>query len=245
MPSGARPSGVLRDCQGFHGTDVNAVKKLAGDLLLGAQGSLTALGERIGWQWLIYNPVVYYGFERAARRNAPLFAQALQRCIPGVERTLDVGCGTGEYVAALRIAGVEAIGVEYSQRLRRRCVRKGIDVYPFDLAQATPLPPGAPFDLAYSLEVAEHVSEDFSDALVAYLARASDRIVFTAAQPGQGGTGHINEQPREYWVEKFHEQSRLRLDADATSALARELRRLGAFDYLASNLSVFRRRPGG
>lgn len=224
---------------------MNPAKRVAGSLLLGTQRSLTALGERLGWQWLIYNPLVHYGFKRAARRNAPLFVQALQRCIPGVRRTLDVGCGTGEYIAALRVAGFDAIGVEYSKRLRRECIRKGIEVHPFDIAEPTPLPPGAPFDLAYSLEVAEHISEDLSDALVSYLSCASDRVVFTAAQPGQGGTGHVNEQPRAYWVEKFHAHSALRLDSNATFAFAAELRRLGAFEYLASNLSVFSRGAGG
>jgi hypothetical protein len=27
--------------------------------------------------------------------------------------------------------------------------------------------------------------------------------VFSAAHPGQGGTGHINEQPKSYWIERF------------------------------------------
>jgi hypothetical protein len=31
----------------------------------------------------------------------------------------------------------------------------------------------------------------------------AETIVFTAAPPGQGGTGHLNEQPAEYWISRF------------------------------------------
>ena len=31
----------------------------------------------------------------------------------------------------------------------------------------------------------------------------SDRVIFTAALPGQGGTHHVNEQPHEFWDELF------------------------------------------
>jgi hypothetical protein len=39
----------------------------------------------------------------------------------------------------------------------------------------------------------------------------SDRILFSAAVPGQGGTGHVNEQPHAYWIERFR---RLGYDTD-------------------------------
>jgi hypothetical protein len=38
-----------------------------------------------------------------------------------------------------------------------------------------------------------------SDSLVAH----SNLILFSAAVPGQGGEFHVNEQPYEYWREKF------------------------------------------
>jgi hypothetical protein len=38
-----------------------------------------------------------------------------------------------------------------------------------------------------------------SDTLVANLTRHSDKVLFSAATPGQGGENHINEQTPEFW----------------------------------------------
>ena len=59
------------------------------------------------------------------------------------------------------------------------------------------------YDLAMSLEVAEHLPEEAADTLVDSLCKVADVIIFSAAHPGQGGDHHINEQPVEYWEEKF------------------------------------------
>ncbi len=42
-----------------------------------------------------------------------------------------------------------------------------------------------------------------ADYLIDLLAGCSDMCFFSAAHPGQGGTLHLNEQPREYWLDKF------------------------------------------
>lgn len=59
------------------------------------------------------------------------------------------------------------------------------------------------FDLAISLEVAEHLSECRASSFCEDLTLLSNVILFAAAIPYQGGTGHINEQPMSYWVDKF------------------------------------------
>ena len=60
------------------------------------------------------------------------------------------------------------------------------------------------FDLVLSTEVAEHIGKRDSAGLVRNLTRnATCGIFFTAAAPGQGGDGHINCQPKSYWVELF------------------------------------------
>ena len=62
------------------------------------------------------------------------------------------------------------------------------------------------FELVLSLEVAEHVPAEFTDELIQRLARATTKyLVFAAARPGQGGTGHIDESmhTRDWWIEKF------------------------------------------
>jgi len=60
-------------------------------------------------------------------------------------------------------------------------------------------------DLALCLEVAEHLPEHVAKALVKLLCVYSDTILFGAAIPNQGGTGHINEQWQTYWEKLFNE----------------------------------------
>lgn len=59
------------------------------------------------------------------------------------------------------------------------------------------------YDLAISMEVAEHLPPESSDIFVSNLCGSSDVVLFSAAHPGQGGDGHINEQPIEFWIKKF------------------------------------------
>jgi len=59
------------------------------------------------------------------------------------------------------------------------------------------------FDLAISMEVAEHLTKARAEGFVEDIVATSDVVLFSAAVPGQGGTNHINEQWQSYWVEKF------------------------------------------
>lgn len=72
---------------------------------------------------------------------------------------------------------------------------------PWDLS--TVVPCKKKYDLAISMEVAEHLPESASDVFVDNICNHADTVLFSAAHPGQGGDNHINEQPIEYWVEKF------------------------------------------
>jgi len=67
------------------------------------------------------------------------------------------------------------------------------------------LPKG--FNVALSMEVAEHLPPRSAAGYVELLCSSAPVIVFTAASPGQGGTDHLNEQPMEYWMELFKQHS--------------------------------------
>jgi hypothetical protein len=72
---------------------------------------------------------------------------------------------------------------------------------PADLA--APVDLGQRFDLVQSLETAEHLPVVRAAAFIADLTSHADRVLFSAAVPGQGGEHHINEQPLEYWRAMF------------------------------------------
>jgi hypothetical protein len=72
--------------------------------------------------------------------------------------------------------------------------------------------PDSRFDLAISLEVAEHIDEKYADNFVKTLTNCSDNIVFSAAIPLQGGQNHVNEQWNDYWIEKFSKHGYFCLD---------------------------------
>jgi hypothetical protein len=68
------------------------------------------------------------------------------------------------------------------------------------------------YDLAISLEVAEHLPKESAALFVDSLTNASDIILFSAAIPFQGGVNHINEQWPEYWDRLFREKEYIAVD---------------------------------
>ena len=62
---------------------------------------------------------------------------------------------------------------------------------------------GEKYDMAFSIECAEHLDKSAADNFINNLCRASDVILFSAAIKYQGGDHHVNEQFPSYWKEKF------------------------------------------
>lgn len=118
---------------------------------------------------------------------------------------IDVGCGTGGWLSAFRRYGVaNVLGLDGAWVPLDRLEIPAEQFRAVDLRQ--PLAVNSRFDLAISLEVAEHLSGDHAKQFVRSLTGLSPVVLFSAAIPQQGGTGHLNEQWPAYWIALFREQ---------------------------------------
>lgn len=129
-----------------------------------------------------------------------------------INSVADVGCAYGAWLAEFKKQGVnDILGIDGSW------VNTNELLIPRERFQETDLEKNdfrvkKKYDLALSLEVAEHLSEEYSDNLIKQLTLISNRILFSAAIPGQGGQHHLNEQPPSYWKEKFERHGFEQLD---------------------------------
>lgn len=202
---------------------------------------LSKIGEKLGVERLIYNGFTFRHFHRVAEHSAPSVIAAVTDLLPDLASVVDVGAGSGAYAAQFKRAGKRIVACEYNPRGRRMAAEQGVTSVPFDLTAEKPADVTGPFDLAYCFEVAEHLPPAMGDKLVAFMAGLSNRVLFSAAYPGQGGHGHINEQPKEYWVSKF-EAHGLRLDAELSERLRAKLTELDSPAWwLAKNAFIVRR----
>lgn len=131
---------------------------------------------------------------------------------------IDVGCGDGSLLYEMQLRGVRCVGIDGSVWAIREAAKRGIDVRQMDLRAPSIEGAGGPYDLALCLEVAEHLPPEYAEGLVQFISQLSQLVVFSAAQPGQGGEGHLNEQPPEYW-EKLFNRSGFVKNIDLTTQL--------------------------
>jgi SAM-dependent methyltransferase len=121
---------------------------------------------------------------------------------------VDFGCGLGTFLKAFKEEGInEVLGLDASW-VNKKLLSEFLNAEEFnevDLEQTISL--NKKFDLAISLEVAEHLNEKKASVFVENLVNASKVILFSAAIPYQGGQNHINEQWVEYWQEKFKDHN--------------------------------------
>jgi hypothetical protein len=139
------------------------------------------------------------GEAAAAAAALPL----LLELVPAATSLVHVGFGDGAWLAEAQRLGVsdvrgidgpwaalDALLVAHDQVLIRDTRQ------PFDGN-------GRTFDLALCIEYAEHLPHDRAGTLVAGLANLAPVVAFSAAIPGQGGAGHVNEQWPSYWQAHF------------------------------------------
>ncbi len=165
-------------------------------------------------------------------------AQFLARLHPA--DVIDVGCGTGEYLAEFGRRGVPARGFELAAAALEMCRQRGLNVERWDLTSAEAMPAQA--DAVYSIEVAEHLLPRFAAPFVQTLAGAARRdVVITAAAPGQEGVNHFNCQPKAYWIELFS-RAGFAYDGPLTEDWQAASKHLTAFPWFSQNLMVFHRK---
>lgn len=144
----------------------------------------------------------FYAEQRAgSRRSAdavlPFIADLLQP-----RSVVDIGCGVGTWLASWGtlgtqdVLGIDGDYVEQSSLEIPASHFRSVDIAsPFDL--------GRTFDFAMCLEVAEHLSRDRADGLIADLVRHADTVLFSAAIPGQTGEHHVNLESQSVWAGRF------------------------------------------
>jgi SAM-dependent methyltransferase len=166
--------------------------------------------------------------------DIPPFRYISEKYLP--DSVCDVGCGIGAYLklfqslGATHIFGIDAIPADTT-------VLHETEYAVHDLSGTFRL--GRKFDLVVCVEVAEHIKDNHAERLLSDIdSHASEIIIFSAAEPGQPGNGHINCRPIIDWLQRWRS---LGWGPDLGDSLA--MRSLATLSWFRRNLVVLKRLP--
>ncbi len=144
-------------------------------------------------------------FDKRVKRSIQEAEQIIPLVINEIspKSVIDVGCATGAWLMVLSNHGINNYcGIDGQWVFKEDLLIPRDCFLEHDLSHSMPKP-HSKYDLAISIEVAEHLPENMARSFVKYLCSLSDFVLFSAAVPLQGGRGHINEQPQSYWANLF------------------------------------------
>jgi SAM-dependent methyltransferase len=188
----------------------------------------------------IYDADFFKKLEAVMKTSAPIIADSVIKQFQP-QSVIDVGCGTGDLLFELSQRGINCMGLEYAEAALERCRTKGLHVVSFDIESTEEINQKA--DLVISTEVAEHLPATYADRYVDLLTGISNVVTMTAAPPGQGGTDHVNEQPNEYWIDKFARRG-FHYEQDISMKFRREWKEKNVESWYYSNVMIFTNKVG-
>lgn len=157
---------------------------------------------------------------------------------PNLTSVIDYGCGAGWFLYYLKNEGVvDVMGIEPNKEIVSVLDDSIKDDIKFlDLTKQVYI--DRKFDVAMNIEVVEHIDKKYSDLVIENITRHTDLLIFSAATPGQGGYGHINEQSFEYWEEKLNKVG-FYCDNVGTKHFRGYLKENKAKRWYVNNISIF------
>jgi hypothetical protein len=149
----------------------------------------------------LYNNSFYNSYRDKSLDSARSIIPLVNKLI-NPKSVIDFGCGVGAWLSAWKEVGViEVLGVDgHPEDIKDMLISPGEYLKMNLELQNSSI---GRYDLAQSLEVAEHLDDISAQNFISLLCSASDAVVFGAAIPWQGGTNHINEQWPDYWASLF------------------------------------------
>lgn len=186
-----------------------------------------------------YNEDFYKEQAENSYKSAKMFIPYLMEyCKPN--SIIDIGCGVGTWLKAFQESGVELLfGIDGNDVDEKHLYMSRSLIQTKNLERLE-RNNGEKYDLLISLEVAEHLNKDSADKFIDALVSYSDAIFFSAAIPYQGGVNHVNEQPPQYWVDKFAQKGYKCFDIIRDKLLNDENLFYGCY---AQNGFIFTNRP--
>jgi glycosyltransferase involved in cell wall biosynthesis len=182
--------------------------------------------------WYEVDQINYYQIESEEGPFAKRLAEWIANTLNPVT-ALDIGCGPGIYVNALRDHGIDAAGIDTDERVKGKPYLTQQSM--FDLTEIA--------DVVLCLEVAEHLPEADADAVAESVACAvadGGTLIWSAAKPGQGGVGHINCQDKAYWLQRLSNYG-LQRDEFLETQLLNYAKSGYYMGWFLQNLIVFRK----
>lgn len=113
-----------------------------------------------------------------------------------IKTVVDFGCGLGDYARTFKNANliVEAYDGNPNTEIISNGIGKVLDFSkPFYLKKK--------FDAVLSLEVGEHIPEQFEDVFISNITKhVKKTLIISWAVEGQGGSGHVNCRNNDYII---------------------------------------------
>ena len=157
----------------------------------------------------LYDKIFYKNVNYTALSSAEISVPIILKLLPKTESVVDFGCGQGAWLSVFKKNGINSVqgfdGEWVNSDGEKLLINKTEFSYK-DLSEFVYGEDDKKYDLAISLEVAEHLPKKSAELFVKSLTSASDNVIFSAAIPYQGGTEHINEQWPDYWANLFAKQ---------------------------------------
>ena len=118
---------------------------------------------------------------------------------------IDIGCGIGTWLKVFQENGIKHIKGIDGDYIDEHLLKINPKYFkPYNLEE--PYVDDEKFDMAISLEVAEHLKFSSSKIVIDTITSLSDVVLFSAATINQGGQNHINEQTPQFWINLFEEK---------------------------------------
>jgi SAM-dependent methyltransferase len=151
--------------------------------------------------WAVYSRQFFATYKDGSLHSARQILPFVFSLVPH-NSVVDIGCGIGTWLSVAKELGAKKVRGFDGEYVDSSMLT--IDQSEFRVADLkSSISCDQPFDLAMCLEVGEHLPDSSAVGLVDSLASLAPVVLFSAAIPGQGGTGHINEQWPDYWCTLF------------------------------------------